>query len=174
MNILINEKKFIVFDYDDDITILERYSLFSESAPSLSSFFRITDKDFVLKKNLKLEVEDVRDYIGELDQFDLSDEVIIQDILSKYPRLRKRDIGFLWIISHPDVEINVDNFKPLDRSAFLSSIKTKKSVEEFQKEIIRLNKRNKILAEEEKKIYDSLSKLDVVPVEPFDMEEISI
>ena len=30
---------------------------------------------------MKIEIEDVRDYIGELDQYDLADENIIQDIL---------------------------------------------------------------------------------------------
>jgi hypothetical protein len=43
MDILVNNKKFAVFEYDDDLTILERYSLQFKDHP-LSSFFRITDK----------------------------------------------------------------------------------------------------------------------------------
>lgn len=175
MKIIINGEKFDVFDYDDDVTILERYSLsLGSENQSLPSFFRITDKDFVLKENLKIEIEDVRDYIGELDQYDLADENIIQDILSKYPRLKKREIGLLWLIIHPKEEINVENFKQLDRSAFLSSYKAKRSVEEFQKEVARLEKRNSIVAEEEKNIYIKLSNLDTVPVESFITEEVSI
>lgn len=175
MKIFINGEEFDVFDYDDDITILERYSLkFSDSDPALPSFFKITDQDFVLKNNLKLQVEDVRDYIGELDQYNLADEDIIQDILSKYPRLRKREIGFLWIFSHPDEEIEPENFKLLDRSAFLSSIKGKKSTSEFRKEIERINNKNKHISTEEKRIYKELSRVDSVPVEPFTVEEISV
>lgn len=175
MKIYINGEKFDVFDYDDDATILERYSLkFSDSAPALPSFFRITDQDFALEKNLKLNVEDVRDYIGELDQYNLTDENIIQDILSKYPRLRKREIGFLWILSHPKEKVNPENFKLLDRSAFLSDIKAGKSVEDFRKEVARINTKNKLISEDETKIYKELSDLDSVPTEPFIVEESSI
>lgn len=177
MNIVINGKKFPVFLYDDDITILERYSSVDSSKntiQSLPSFFRITDKDFILAENLKIEVEDVRDYIKELDQIDLLDETTIQDIVSKYPRLRKREIGFLWIMTHPKEDIDIENFKHLDRSSFLSSERAKRSAEEFGKEIQKINEKNKRFEKEEEDMYKIFTKNQSIKTDPFDAEEISI
>lgn len=175
MEVRINGKKFRVFDNDDDVTILERYSLkFANSSPSLPSYFRITNKDFVLENNLDLEVDDVRDVIGEMKQHDLSESSIILDILSKYPRLQKRTIGFLWIILHPKETVKIEYFKPLDRYSFSTLTKTKASVAEFQKEVAAINKKMAEDVKSENEIFQAINKIKPIPVELFSREEVSI
>lgn len=175
MIITINGEKFTIFDNDDDTTILERYSLkFHSSKPSLPSYFRIVNKDFVLEENLELEVEDVRNLIIEMKQSDLADETEVGSVLNKYPRLLKKEIGYLWIILHPKVDIKLEYFKGLDRYSFSTLHKASSTVEEYKKDVENFNKVLDGNVKKENAIFDKIAKIKATPVQDFSLEEISI
>ncbi len=178
MKIIINgtggKKSLEIFDYDDDQTLLDRYAM--DVKDSLSLYFRIVDRDFILKDGLTLKVEDVRDTLKKLKAHDLADVEIVTDILSKYSRLKKREIGFLWLILHPGAlsKENIEYLKALDRSAFLSEYRTAENLKLYEKEVERINKSRKDEETKEKNIYKQLQNLKKYPVEPFILEEISV
>lgn len=74
MKITINGQSYVVYEYDDDTTLLERYSLSKED--TVPSFFRVENKDFLISEGVALDISDVRDTIKDLSGQDLSDPTI--------------------------------------------------------------------------------------------------
>lgn len=176
MKIKINGKTFDVYDYDDDLTVLERYS--ASIADTLPSFFRVKSKDFALEKDADIQVEDIREILVKMDVRDVSNLDKIQEITAKFPRIKKREIGLLWLMKHPKILDNaksdVSFLKFLDKSAFLSIFKAKSSVNDYKKEMTRLNKSYAAAAAVENKLLGELSAIKSVPVEKFHLEEASV
>ena len=179
MKITINGQQYDAYQYDDDMTILERYSLSKEG--SVPSFFRIENKDFVIEEGAELQVSDVRDLIKNLSAEDLEDNPQIESILSSYPKLKKRDIGVLWIIENYEIdgdkikeEINVTFLKTLDRITFLTSAKAASITVDFLKKIKRERDVIASRSKKGKKIFDVLNKYQEMPsTGPFVLEEIT-
>ena len=178
MKIVINDQPFEVYEYDDDTTILEKYAF---SIPgSLPSFFRIENKDFIIEDGMSLEISNVNERIKELTEENLREPSVIESILLSYPKLKKRDIGILWILANYDVvgdkitgPINVDVLKILDRIAFLTPAKAASTTSDFIKGIAKERERLGDKIKREKKIFDSLAKYKAVDgISPFALEEV--
>jgi hypothetical protein len=178
MKIKINDKEFVVFEYDDDYTILERYSM--TQPDTLPSFFRIDGKDYILKDGMNLKTRNVKETIKNLEEDDLLEKSIIEGILISYPGLKKSDIGILWIKENYKFEgkksqtlINVTNLKSLDKSMFATPLRAEAAIVEFDLEV--KNKRDKLKKkiEEGDKIFTLVTKQKAVPVKEFNIEEIT-
>lgn len=179
MKITINGKAYEVYEYDDDNAILEKYSISQDS--TLPSFFRVDNKDFIIASGVALQVSDVRNVIGDLSEEDLNDPSKIEAILLSYPKLKKRDLGVLWILQNyklkddvPVDTINIEFLRGLDRISFLTPAKAASTVADFVK---RVKKERDQIAEKrkaEKKIFETLDKLKPLPdASPFMLEDIT-
>ena len=181
MRITINGRPYEVYEYDDDNTILERYSLSQENA--LPSFFRIENKDFIIAEGIALQIKDVRESLADLDGSELEDFPLIKAILISYPKLKRRDIGILWILEHYPLlqagnklkdPIDITFLRSLDRISFLTPAKAETTTLDFVK---RLKKDREQITERikrEKKIFEVLDKSVQLPTTgPFVLEEVT-
>lgn len=181
MKIKINGVVHEVYEYDDDNTLLERYTL--SQPDSLSSFYRIENEDFILKDGLSLTVTSVRDSISKLNAEDLADQNIVDSILLSYPNLKRREIGILWILDNYEIANqkpkpisaeDLEYLKKLDRIAFLSQTKAQSTVEDFLKGIKRQRDEFSAKINKEKSIFTSVTKhRETIQPGPFSLEEIS-
>lgn len=174
MKIKINGKDFVVFEYDDGRTILERYSI--TQPDTLSTFFQIDGKDFILEPGTNLKIKDVRGEIGKLSDEDLADKSVIEDILTSYPGLKKSEIGILWIKSKGKKSLEpgeVENLRLLDKYALATALRAEASVKDFDNEVRSKREKLKKKIEGEDKIFTLLSKQNSVPIDAFSTEEIT-
>lgn len=178
MRITINDEQYTVYEYDDDTTLLEKYSLSQEDA--IPSFFRVENKDFVIKEGVDLQVSDARDVIKDLSD-DFSDPAAIESILISYPKLKKKDIGVLWILQNYPLDgdkikevIDMTFLKSLDRLAFLTPAKASTVVTDFIRAVKKERERLEDRRKKEKKIFEALDVTKNIPtVGPFMLEEIT-
>ncbi len=139
MKIKINGTDFIVFEYDDNQTIVERYSVTQNQ--SLPSYYRIDGTDFTLAEGVKLTIVDVRDTIKKLIPTSLGEKFILESILASYRSLKKTEIGVLWIKqfykfknNKSETPIDVTTLKQLDKYAFTTSARAEMTVTDFDAE----------------------------------------
>jgi hypothetical protein len=179
MRITINGSPYEVYEYDDDTTILERYALSQET--SLPSFFRIENRDFIIEEGISLEVSDVRDVLSDLSDQDLVDPTIIGTTMMSYPKLRKRDLGVLWILQNYQVvgeqvkkPIDITFLRELDRIAFLTPAKASSTTTDYIKRIKRERDGFKERIKKERKIFEALDRYPPAPsTSPFTLEEVT-
>ena len=173
MKILINGQPFEATSYDDDTTIIERFVL--TKAAASPSFFRIVDGEtFTLEEGVELEIRDVRDTIREADDDQIEDVSFVEEILSYYPNLKRKDLGVLWLTERRSTHkvYGLAAVKGLDRFAFISQAKAEQSITELKADIQKVRERIKAKVSKEKKIVSTLDDTRSVGTEPFVLEEI--
>lgn len=185
IKIFINKISLDVSIYDNDSTILERYSLLKEN--SLPSYFNIIEQNFNIEAGLKLQVKDVRDEIEKLKEDDFKNLNKINIILNIFSDLEKREIGYLWLLrkytndSKPLLEQlksieftndEIEALKHLERNTFNTSQKILANlidyVKDNQKFINSLEERLK------DKIMSTLNDIKSVNIDPFILKETFI
>lgn len=178
MKIKINGKDFVVSEYDDNYSLLERYSL--TQPDSLPAFFRIDGKDFVLQEGVSLKTKDVREIIKNMTIEDLVEKSTIEGILTSYPGLKRSDIGILWVGINYQFEgkksktnIDVTDLRLLDKYIFASSSRAEASVSDFNTEITNKREKLKKKIEDEDRMFALLGKQKTTLVNPFVIEEIT-
>jgi len=178
MKIKINGDDFVVFEYDDSHTILERYSITQPN--SLPTFYRIDGKDFILEDGTNLKTTDVRESIKNMSADDIMEKSNIEGIITSYPGLRRSDIGILWIKAaykfdgkKSKIPINVNNLRSLDKYIFATSLRAEASVSEFDADVKIKRDKLKKKIEDEDRTFALLTKQKTVLVDPFNIEEIT-
>jgi len=179
MIIFINGEEVKVSLYDDENTLLSRYSLLV--ADSKPQYLRFITKDYQIRKHVKLKVKDIREDLRNLTIDDLYDESVMLNLLIQYPRLDKSDVILLWLIEHytsEDVkDMNKEDFKIIQRlnpGKFPNQTKTSNRMKNYHKE---LKQDIKNLSDEEhdrKEVMESLRKVDKIKTDEFSLEEVTV
>lgn len=179
--VTINKVPFDVYEYDDENTILARYS--SEQPDTLPSFFRLSvDENFVLVPNIKLEIDDVRVLIRKMSSENLMDDKLVDSILHLFPNLKKQDIGVLWLLENYTFQ-NGKSTKPIDvthlkllseKDSFVNSVRAGLTVEEFKRNMERFRKQNLVKIEEERRVFKILDSIKPLETVDFVVEEVSV
>lgn len=180
--VTINKKPFDVYEYDDENTILGRYSL--EQPDTLPSFFRLNvDENFTLVPNMNLKLDDVRVLIRKMTDENLMDETLVGSILGLFPNLKKQDIGVLWLLEKYTFSSNGKSTKPIDvthlkmlseKDSFVNAVRAELTVEEFKRNVERFRKQNLVKIGEERKIFKTLDSIKPLETVDFVVEEVSI
>ena len=179
MKIYINDKPFNVSPYDDNISILQRYSL--EKGDTIPEYLRITDPDVIIKEREKIIVKDIRDEFHWLTLNDLLDTNTINDIERLYPHLEKKDISILVLlreyknISREDIKNNFSILKKIDELVFFSTIESERLLKNEHPLYIarRLEEiRNKV--KERNQIDLLFNKTEPVSIGEFKLKEIDV
>lgn len=182
MEIYVNGKSLKVTSYDDNNSILQRYSLQSKS--TLPSYLRITSEEkYQIVEGARINVEDVRDELKETTLEELS-ESLLPEILGRYPKMSVPQVIILFLhVHYPDQnqkelsKLLVQDepyIRKMDRNSFhnIREIVEKymgypKIVEEQRKEIEqKLEKR--------RQFSKKLNSVKKVSVGDFEMEEATL
>ena len=94
MKIFVNDEPINISLFDDLWIILNRYSLPLDDA--LPSYFRFVESDIILREDLKLNMEDVRDVLVGIEPEDFTEEKV-RSIRLSYPHLSYYDVVAIYI-----------------------------------------------------------------------------
>lgn len=173
MSVKLNGVEYTLSPFDDTVSVMKRYALKQDG--SLPEYFSIQgDKDLV--EGGKYKVSDVRTELSKIKPSDISSEVA-DDILKKYPNLKKRDIGSIWIHARgiKKDEMTFDSeLKKIDRTVYTTRpIALKQIYERYPEEV---SKKRESLREEMDLLEgyaEELKRAKGVDLEPFDLEEVT-
>lgn len=96
MNIFINDKKIETYFFDNEDTLLKKYTISIKNSDP--SFFRITTPNYILKDGIKLTVEDIRNHIDYTIEQLYNNESILTKLINLYTMMTKREIILLVLI----------------------------------------------------------------------------
>src|SRR6476659_2966494 len=94
MHATINDEEISIYPFDDVYSLLDRYSAQKEG--TLPSYFALDNLDFLIEDGLELQVTNVRKDVSTLSVVSLLNPARVNTVLSRYPRLKQRDIFILW------------------------------------------------------------------------------
>lgn len=181
MKVHVNNKVLNVTVYDDNNSILQKYSM--QISDSLPSYFRIvSDEGYRLKEGLKLKVEDVRDELKATSLEELS-ETLLPEILGRYPKLSASQIVILFLyqkyskLSSREFESMLATEEPyikkMDRSSFHNSHEIMDKYESYPKIVKYQRDKIKEKIESQNSIVSDLDSVEKVSVGDFVLEEVT-
>lgn len=168
MKIKVNSTTLELTNYDDDISLLEKYSNGIDG--TIPSFFKI-----ISRSGTQIKVEDIRQALKDITPGKLSEPKFIEGTVAGYPGLSKKEIGYLWImvngikVTKPDLY----ELQRLDRYGFITEKKVESEIKEFKASITKQRERIKKILSEEKRVFDTLEKIEPVATNDFLLEEVS-
>ena len=95
MRIYINDKQVDVVQYDDSISILQKWASMNKDV--LPEYLRIVNEDFQLEEDLHLTILDIRQEFGRVKIGDLVNEVYLKEIMSLYPKVNRKELVLLML-----------------------------------------------------------------------------
>lgn len=173
----INGEKFKIFEYDDRQSVFDRYAL-EKDDEALPSY--LYSKKFIVMNKKKNVVEDIRDDIKKLKEEDLNNEDLITNILVKYPGIRKRVIGILWILNKykGKVKGNIDLKGPVkyldERGVFSTETRAEMTINDYKKYVEKERKILKGRVERQLNIFSDLEDIEAVDTTAFILEDTNI
>jgi len=168
MKFKVNTTQIDITPYDDDLSLLEKYSNTIDG--TIPSFFRI-----VARQTTFATVVDIRDAIRGVSLTTLSDPKFIASLTAKYSGLGPKEIVYLWIIVNK-VKIekpDLYELQKIDRYGFITTRKAETDTEEFKKTIEKQRARIKKILDTERDVYKTLDGLESVPSSDFLLDEIT-
>ena len=170
MKIFIDGAALEVYPYDDNVSILRRYSL--SKVNSLPEHLRFEGKDFSsAASEQKFMVSDLNVELKRLSIDDMNDVTTVLLLHSRYPFVTKRDLGMLWAVNNEVKEKNLDVLRKFSRTDFSSLETFAKNKTEFLREIER---KRTVLQQKNQNQINLMSKIksnSPIPVNPFSHEE---
>ena len=183
MDIFINNEKFQAYFFDDEDSLLKKYSIKHNSIPE---FYRFITKEYELKKDIHLQVDDIRNHAKYTIEELSKNPSILNKLHTLYPNLSKREIILLILIQYYGKQsaqhINLDltskqhHLRILDKS-FANISGTIEAMEEFNKIIkTRYEEILKFVKTYEDYILklESISERYTVDCENLEIEEITL
>jgi hypothetical protein len=195
-DIIINKKKIHIYQFDDNISILNRYAINlkdkneeNRRTLTLPQFLRFSKNYEKFEENKKYKIEDIRDILSKWTISSLVNLENLTYIRQLYPNFNGiHNIVYLWLIEKGYAEISLNNFENVYEEKIKSYLQTLqfnfgnantvyKTINEFIVKII--PSRWKIirnLVESQTNIYRKIAKKvdynSLPKILPFTLEEI--
>ena len=173
MKIKLNGSSFEVQEYDDNITIVERYALKQDDG-SLPSFYRIENQDFILKPGLEVTIVDIRQEVTGWKADDFEDVAKVTNLLSYYPLVEKADLGLMWLGTLTDkaiTKVDFTSLRGLSRSIFKSEADARSAMVEYANMVKKKRKELEERMKERNTLFKKLDKVTPVETQPFVIEQ---
>ena len=178
--IFINKKPIEITEFDDETSILEKYSI-QVDKKAIPNYF-LFKKKVEFEPNSRIRIEDIRKDIRELDTEEFSSQLDLLNV--KYEKLNKSDITLLYLItnfSEDELDILLAENKKFVNFLRSINVVTFMNLENINENITKYN--NNIKKERSKireinlrkeRIFKILSKTKKVNTQDFDSDNIFI
>lgn len=179
MKIYVGEIEIDAGEDDDLDVVLQRYAI---KTNALVSFFRAVDPNIIIAKGVRIKIEDVRD---ELSSINLDDKTTIDALISRYPKLKRRELGILWILNRLDrkyvkrgkvertiPDATLRSLSVFDPHRFTTWVSINEEIDFLNEVIAKQNAEFTANLKTGDRIFRSLSRVDPVTVSPFRLEDV--
>jgi len=178
-HIFINDTLVIIYAFDTEISVLERYSVGvgknDKNLPTIPQFLRFKNKIDSFGPNENYKVEDIRDSLNIND---------LTDAIKKYPHINIATMYYIWFIENgyyaPEISIDdfvrtykAGNFDQLLESNYKSFSNARIayiSISKYYKDVMSIYSKIQARVQNESVVYNKLLKAKPVELDEFVIE----